>query len=87
MDVDDGKWKEAKNFEADFRIISFFRPSKSSKGWTNGKVCEILLAFVNNNQIAPTAIEVLQRRGPYFMVGLFGASWELNLWLVPLRAV
>lgn len=22
MDVDDGKWKEAKNFEADFRIIS-----------------------------------------------------------------
>jgi propanol-preferring alcohol dehydrogenase len=41
---------------------------------------------VNNNQTAPTAIEVLRKRGRYIMVGLFGGSLELNLPLVPLRA-
>src|ERR687897_3132087 len=61
-------------------------PVKAVKNLTNGKGCEVLVDFVNNNQTAPTAIEVLRKRGRYIMVGLFGGSLELNLPLVPLRA-
>ena len=61
-------------------------PVKAVKNLTNGKGCEVLVDFVNNNQTAPTAIEVLRKRGRYIMVGLFGGSLELNLPLVPLIA-
>src|ERR687898_209825 len=56
------------------------------KDITNGKGCEVIVDFVNNNKTAPTAIEVMRKRGRYIMVGLFGGSLELNLPLVPLRA-
>lgn len=62
-------------------------PVKAVKNLTNGKGCEVVVDFVNNNQTAPTAIEVLRKRGRYIMVGLFGGSLELNLPLVPLRAL
>ena len=87
MDVDDKKLKEAKKLGADMTINSLSSdPVKAVKNSTNGKGCEVLVDFVNNNQTAPTAIEVLRKRGRYVMVGLFGGSLELNLPLVPLRA-
>jgi propanol-preferring alcohol dehydrogenase len=87
MDVDDKKLKEAKKLGADMTINSLSSdPVKTVKNLTNGKGCEVVVDFVNNNQTAPTAIEVLRKRGRYIMVGLFGGSLELNLPLVPLRA-
>jgi len=87
MDVDDKKLKEAKKLGADMTINSLSSDSvKAVKNLTNGKGCEVVVDFVNNNQTAPTAIEVLRKRGRYIMVGLFGGSLELNLPLVPLRA-
>lgn len=87
MDVDDKKLKEAKKLGADMTINSLSSdPVKAVKNLTNGKGCEVLVDFVNNNQTAPTAMEVLRKRGRYIMVGLFGGSLELNLPLVPLRA-
>ena len=87
MDVDDEKLKEAKKLGADITVNSMSTdPVKAIKDITNGKGCEVLVDFVNNNKTAPTAIEVLRKRGRYIMVGLFGGSLELNLPLVPLRA-
>jgi propanol-preferring alcohol dehydrogenase len=87
MDVDDKKLKEAKKLGVDMTINSLSSdPVKAVKNLTNGKGCEVLVDFVNNNQTAPTAIEVLRKRGRYIMVGLFWGSLELNLPLVPLRA-
>ena len=55
MDVDDEKLKEAKKLGADFTINSLSSdPVKAVKDLTNGKGCEVLVDFVNNNQTAPT---------------------------------
>ena len=87
MDVDDEKLKEAKKLGANVTVNSMSSdPIKAVKDITNGKGCEVIVDFVNNNKTAPTAIEVMRKRGRYIMVGLFGGSLELNLPLVPLRA-
>ena len=87
MDVDDEKLKEAKKLGANITVNSMSSdPIKAVKDITNGKGCEVLVDFVNNNKTAPTAIEILRKRGRYIMVGLFGGSLELNLPLVPLRS-
>ena len=57
MDVDDEKLKEAKKLGADLTVNSMSSdPIKAVKDITNGKGCEVIVDFVNNNKTAPTAI-------------------------------
>jgi alcohol dehydrogenase, propanol-preferring len=72
MGINDKKLKEAKKLGADMTINSLSSDRvKAVKKLTNGKGYEVLVDFVNNNQTAPSAIELLRKRGRYIMVGLF----------------
>ena len=87
VDVNDVKLNEAKKLGADIIVNSINDdPIKTIKDITNGLGTEAVIDFVNNTKTAPTAIDILRKRGKYIMVGLFGGSLELNLPMIPLRA-
>ena len=88
IDVDDKKLAEAKRLGADETInSSSTEVIKAVKDITQNLGAEAVIDFVNNGKTAPNSLNMLRKRGRLIMVGLFGGSLELNLPLVPLRAL
>ena len=87
VDIDEKKLAEAKRLGADTMVKSGEGdPVQRIKDITSGLGAEAVIDFVNNGKTAPSAFNMLRKRGKLVMVGLFGGSLELNLPLIPLRA-
>jgi len=87
-DLDDKRLEEAKKLGADYVINSKTKdPVKEIKDLTNGLGVDLIIDFVNASQTVATDINMLRKRGRLVLVGLFGGSVELNLALMPLRAL
>lgn len=88
VDIDDKKLAEARRLGAHETINSGTSdPVKGIKDITSNLGAEAVIDFVNNAKTAPNAFNMLRKRGRLVPVGLFGGSMELNLPLVPLRAI
>jgi propanol-preferring alcohol dehydrogenase len=88
VDIDDRKLAEARRLGAHETINSGTSdPVKGVKDITHNLGAEAVIDFVNNSKTAPNSFNMLRKRGKLIPVGLFGGSMELNLPLVPLRAI
>ena len=88
LDLDDKRLAEAKKLGADYVINSKTTdPVKEIKDLTNGLGVDIIIDFVNASKTVQIDINMLRKRGRLILVGLFGGSVELNLALMPLRAL
>lgn len=88
LDLDDKRLEEAKRLGADHVVNSKTKdPVKEIKELTNGLGADVIIDFVNASKTVATDIDLLRKRGRLVLVGLFGGSVELNLALMPLRAL
>jgi propanol-preferring alcohol dehydrogenase len=88
VDVDNRKLAEAKRLGADEIINSReVDPVIAIKDFTSGQGSDATIDFVNNDKTAPNSIDMVRKRGRLVMVGLFGGVLELNLAMVPLKAL
>jgi propanol-preferring alcohol dehydrogenase len=88
VDIDEKKLAEARRLGADEIINSGVGdPVKGVKDITNNLGAETVIDFVNSGKTAPNSLNMLRKRGRLVMVGFFGGSLELNLPLVPQRAL
>lgn len=88
LDLDDKRLDEAKKLGADYTINSLNKdPVKEIKDLTNGLGADAIVDFVNASKTVGTDLNLLRKRGRLVLVGLFGGSVELNLALMPLRAL
>jgi propanol-preferring alcohol dehydrogenase len=88
VDIDDKRLEQAKKFGADYAVNSRNGDAvKQVKDLTNGLGTDAIVDFVNGPKTVTPDIDMLRKRGKLVLVGLFGGSIELNLPLVPLRAM
>ncbi|MFQ5920763.1 MAG: alcohol dehydrogenase [Nitrososphaerales archaeon] len=88
LDLDDKRLERAKNLGADHVINATQKdPVKEIQDLTNGLGADAVIDFVNASKTVATDLNLLRKRGRLVHVGLFGGSVELNLALMPLRAL
>lgn len=88
VDIDDKRLKLASKLGADHVVNSKSGDAvKQVKDITKGLGAEAVVDFVNGPMTAGPGLEMLRKRGKLVLVGLFGGSIDLNLPLVPLRAM
>jgi propanol-preferring alcohol dehydrogenase len=88
LDLDDKRLEGAKKLGADHVVNSKTAdPVKEIKELTHGLGADVIIDFVNASKTVATDIDMLRKRGRLVLVGLFGGSVELNLALMPLRAL
>lgn len=88
IDLDDRRLEEAKKLGADNIVNSKTKDAvKDVKELTHGLGVDVVIDFVNASKTVATDLDILRKRGRLVLVGLFGGSVELNLALMPLRAL
>lgn len=88
VDIDDKRLEQAKKLGADYAVNSKNGDAvKQVKDLTGGLGTDAIVDFVNGPKTVAPGIDMLRKRGRLVLIGLFGGSIELNLPLVPLRAM
>jgi propanol-preferring alcohol dehydrogenase len=88
VDIDDERLEQAKNLGADHVVNSKQGDAaKQVKDLTSGLGADAIVDFVNGPKTVGPGIDMLRKRGRLVLIGLFGGSIDLNLPLVPLKAM
>ena len=88
VDIDDKRLDQAKNLGANHVVNSKQGDAtKQIKDLTSGLGVDAIVDFVNGPKTVGPGIDMLRKRGRLVLIGLFGGSIELNLPLVPLKAM
>jgi propanol-preferring alcohol dehydrogenase len=88
VDIDDKRLDQAKNLGANHVVNSKQGDApKQIKDLTSGLGADAIVDFVNGPKTVGPGIDMLRKRGRLVLIGLFGGSIELNLPLVPLKAM